>query len=277
MEHFLCKFKRALTYPFHPRVNDIKVQRVDLDSMPSISTSALANKNVDVIQNSNSKFFAYVTNENKVKVRTFSSLELQFGQWFELINGSNSYKSIALSQSNNIIACLTVKGNSIHFYEIIEEKSSLRFSYIFQIKEKSQIKIFRWHPTQQNRILIVSDDNSVKRVDCTGLNKDWEIQIGSTDEDEIINADWCLNGQYMFVSTKKKAKASNFNDDSENKIQIFKNDNSQKEEIQFFEKRNNNVVMLEYDKIEDLSYLLSFGTKSGNTKYCLYELNHKVN
>jgi len=38
---------------------------------------------------------------------------------------------------------------------------------------------------------------------------------------EILNANWCLNGQYIFVSSKKRVKLPNFNDDLEIKIQLF--------------------------------------------------------
>jgi hypothetical protein len=103
-------------------------------------------------------------------------------------------------------------------------------------------------------------------------------RIGTPFEVEILNANWCLNGQYIFVSSKKRVQPPNFNDDLESKIQLFTIDhekNELKEKYNISEKRNNNVLMLEMDK-DGITYLLSLGTKLGITKYCLFELNEVI-
>jgi len=281
MDNVLCKFKRALT--FHPKVDEIKVATRNLCSIPSISRTALANQNVDVIQTSNSKFFAYVDSHNKVYVRAYSNAEFILAEAFELVDFSKlesyRYKSIALNKSNNVIACLTEKGTSIHFYEIIDGKSSLKFNLVAESSEQnSQIKIFRWHPNQTNTILIVSDDNCVLTWNYKNRCDFNLTLIGTPFEVEIVNANWCLNGQYIFVSSKKRVQPPNFNDDLESKIQLFTIDhekNELKEKYNISEKRNNNVLMLEMDKY-GITYLLSLGTKFGITKYCLFELNEVI-
>jgi WD40 repeat protein len=248
------RFRRKIK--LYENVGEIKVVTKDSGSLGHISKSNFNQKplKIDVIQNANNKYIAFVDDENKVKIGF--NTQLQIERNFVQIS-DQTYKSIAFHPYNkSLIACLNEDSCVIHVYEISEILGIMNFQLKQTTNSLKGITIFRWNQVKNDLMLIVNDFNTITLWGSSAQKYFGPI----TTDAPIINADWCLNGELFFVSYGQT-------------IKLF---NHESEEFVLSEKRNQYFIILEKDEDFEVSYSLSLGSSKDITKYCMYELNQRV-